>query len=129
MKIVLVSYALYKCQDQRFLQLFLLAPGVREGWGLVVTEANAMGTPAVEYRMPRLCDSVVADGATGKLAASGDTIGIAIGAVGLLKDQEKLRAYLVNALHNLTNFDWHITKDRVAEILCNSFASFRNAGG
>ena len=31
---------------------------VREGWGLVVTEANACGTPAVVYDVPGLRDSV-----------------------------------------------------------------------
>lgn len=36
----------------------LLVPGVREGWGRVVTEANAMGTPAVGYDIPGLRDSI-----------------------------------------------------------------------
>jgi glycosyltransferase involved in cell wall biosynthesis len=37
---------------------------VREGWGLVVTEANALGTPAVVYDAPGLRDST-RDGETG----------------------------------------------------------------
>jgi glycosyltransferase involved in cell wall biosynthesis len=36
----------------------LLMCSVREGWGLVVTEANACGTPAVVYNVPGLRDSV-----------------------------------------------------------------------
>src|SRR5437879_8219840 len=36
----------------------LLMTSVREGWGLVVTEANARGTPAVVYDVPGLRDSV-----------------------------------------------------------------------
>jgi glycosyltransferase involved in cell wall biosynthesis len=36
----------------------ILVPSVREGWGLVVTVANAMGTPAVAYNVPGLRDSV-----------------------------------------------------------------------
>jgi glycosyltransferase involved in cell wall biosynthesis len=36
----------------------LLMTSVREGWGLVVTEANACGTPAVVYDVPGLRDSV-----------------------------------------------------------------------
>lgn len=40
-------------------QAHLLAmASVREGWGLVVIEANAMGTPAVVYQVPGLRDSV-----------------------------------------------------------------------
>jgi len=42
----------------------LLATSVREGWGLIVTEANAYGTPAVVYDVPGLRDSV-RHGATG----------------------------------------------------------------
>jgi len=32
---------------------------VREGWGLVVTEANACGTPAIVYDVPGLRDAVI----------------------------------------------------------------------
>jgi glycosyltransferase involved in cell wall biosynthesis len=42
----------------------LLMTSVREGWGLVVTEANACGTPAIVYDVPGLRDSVRA-GQTG----------------------------------------------------------------
>jgi len=36
----------------------LLVSSVAEGWGLVVTEANAMGTPAIVYNVKGLRDSV-----------------------------------------------------------------------
>jgi glycosyltransferase involved in cell wall biosynthesis len=36
----------------------LLVTSVREGWGLVVLEANACGTPAVVYDVPGLRDAV-----------------------------------------------------------------------
>jgi glycosyltransferase involved in cell wall biosynthesis len=36
----------------------LLMTSVREGWGLVVAEANACGTPAIVYDVPGLRDSV-----------------------------------------------------------------------
>ncbi len=36
----------------------LLLTSVREGWGLVVSEANACGTPALVYDVPGLRDSV-----------------------------------------------------------------------
>src|SRR3712207_6222469 len=37
----------------------ILVPAVREGWGLIVTEANAMGTPAIGYDVPGLRDSIL----------------------------------------------------------------------
>ena len=36
----------------------LVVTSVREGWGLVVTEANSLGTPAVAYDVPGLRDAV-----------------------------------------------------------------------
>lgn len=38
----------------------ILVTSVREGWGLVVTEAAALGTPAIGYDVPGLRDSVAA---------------------------------------------------------------------
>jgi len=40
----------------------LVMTSVREGWGLAVTEAAVMGTPAVAYDVPGLRDSVAASG-------------------------------------------------------------------
>ncbi|WP_306215642.1 glycosyltransferase family 4 protein [Actinoplanes sp. RD1] len=39
-----------------------LATSVREGWGLVVTEAAALGTPTIAYDVPGLRDSTFAAG-------------------------------------------------------------------
>jgi glycosyltransferase involved in cell wall biosynthesis len=38
----------------------LIATSVREGWGLVVTEAAEVGTPTIAYDVPGLSDSVTA---------------------------------------------------------------------
>lgn len=38
----------------------LLVTSVREGWGLVVTEAALVGTPSAGYNVPGLCDSIAA---------------------------------------------------------------------
>ncbi len=40
----------------------LLVTSVREGWGLVVTEAASVGTPAIGYDVPGLRDSIAASG-------------------------------------------------------------------
>jgi glycosyltransferase involved in cell wall biosynthesis len=42
----------------------LVATSVREGWGLVVSEAAAMGTPSIAYDVAGLRDSVSASGGT-----------------------------------------------------------------
>src|SRR6185503_10889413 len=76
--------------QQRKLELMsrahiLLVPGVREGWGLVVTESSAMGTPSVAYDVHGLRDSVI-DGSTGTLVPAGDHVAMAIEAVELLRN-------------------------------------------
>jgi glycosyltransferase involved in cell wall biosynthesis len=40
----------------------LLVTSVREGWGLVVTEAASVGTPSIGYNVPGLCDSISVSG-------------------------------------------------------------------
>jgi glycosyltransferase involved in cell wall biosynthesis len=44
----------------------ILVPGIREGWGMVITEANACGTPAIAYDIVGYQDAV-RDGETGVL--------------------------------------------------------------
>ncbi len=48
----------------------LVNPSVREGFGLNIIEANALGTPCVAYDVPGLRDSVI-DKKTGLLAQAG----------------------------------------------------------
>ena len=39
----------------------VVATSTREGWGLSITEANAMGIPGAVYPVPGLCDSTIHD--------------------------------------------------------------------
>lgn len=52
------------------------ATSVKEGWCLVVTEANSQGTPAVVYDVDGLRDAVMG-GETGKVCNSNDTADLA----------------------------------------------------
>jgi glycosyltransferase involved in cell wall biosynthesis len=49
----------------------ILVTSIKEGWGLVVTEANSQGTPAIAFDSDGLRDSV-RDGETGVLVKNGD---------------------------------------------------------
>lgn len=55
--------------------IFVMA-SMREGWGLVVTEANMVGTPAVVYNTPGLRDSTI-DGKTGLVCRENTPIALA----------------------------------------------------
>jgi glycosyltransferase involved in cell wall biosynthesis len=61
---------------------------VKEGWGLVVTEANSQGTPAVVYNVDGLRDSV-RDGVTGSVTIQNKPELLAQAIVILLKDKDK----------------------------------------
>ncbi|HEC92821.1 MAG TPA: glycosyltransferase family 1 protein, partial [Candidatus Atribacteria bacterium] len=54
-----LGYVNKKTKDELVKKAWVIAvPGVREGWGQVVTDANALGTPAVGYDIPGLRDSI-----------------------------------------------------------------------
>jgi glycosyltransferase involved in cell wall biosynthesis len=59
---------------------------VKEGWGLIVTEAASQGTPAVVYNVDGLRDSV-RNGATGLVCAENTPAGMAESIVTLLGDR------------------------------------------
>jgi glycosyltransferase involved in cell wall biosynthesis len=83
---------------------------VREGWGLVVTESNAMGTPVIAYNVPGLRDSVKHE-ETGILINNCSPQGLAEAALDLLKDSALLRKYSKNALEFSRQFNWDSTAD------------------
>ena len=104
----------------------LLVPGVREGWGLVVTEANAMGTPAVAYDIPGLRDSVL-NHETGVLVQKDDPTGMAIDAGMLLTDKKKLDQYSKKAIEYARGFSWDTTAAKFALILEHNYAHYSRA--
>jgi glycosyltransferase involved in cell wall biosynthesis len=96
----------------------VLVPAVREGWGLVVTESNAMGTPAIAYNVPGLRDSV-RDGETGLLVKENTPCCLAHTAISLLKDQELLSKFSSNALAFSKQFSWDNTASAFDNIIKN----------
>lgn len=82
----------------------IAVPGVREGWGQVVTDSNALGTPAVGYDIPGLRDSIQ-DGYNGLLVKP-DPTSMAQGLHGLLSDDEMRTRLSANALDWSRRFSW-----------------------
>ena len=87
----------------------ILVPGVREGWGLVVTEANAMGTPAIGYNIHGLRDSIK-DGETG-LLCDPNPEGMAERAFEFMRDTDMQVRFSENALEWAREFDWTKSAD------------------
>jgi glycosyltransferase involved in cell wall biosynthesis len=96
----------------------ILMPSIREGWGLVVTEANAMGTPVVAYNVPGLQDSII-DGKTGILLKKNSPRNLAKAAISLLIDRSILKRYSSDALAFSKNFSWDNTATAFDKIIKN----------
>ena len=96
----------------------VLVPSVREGWGLVVVESNAMGTPVVAYNVPGLSDAV-RDGENGVLVKEKSPTALAASAISLLKDSIRLNELSINALKFSRKFNWDNTANEFDTIIKN----------
>jgi glycosyltransferase involved in cell wall biosynthesis/O-antigen/teichoic acid export membrane protein len=92
----------------------LLVPSVREGWGLVVIEANSVGTPAVGYDIPGLRDSI-RPGYTGLLARAGDPEALASESIALIAHGDRYAAMCGAAIEWARRFSWDLTADGLME--------------
>jgi glycosyltransferase involved in cell wall biosynthesis len=94
----------------------LVNPGVREGWGLNVVEANGFGVPCVAYDVAGLRDSVK-DGETGLLAEAGNVEDLAEKIVTVLDDDALRKELSQNALDHSKRFSWDVTAKAFMKIL------------
>src|SRR5438046_3296192 len=83
----------------------LIHTSMREGWGLNVIEANAMGTPAVVYPVHGLVDSTIHD-ETGIVTAQESPEALADAFVEILRMPEKYHRLRVNAWQRSKTFKW-----------------------
>lgn len=83
----------------------LVHASIREGWGLNVIEANAMGTPAVVYPVGGLVDSTV-DGVTGLVTTTETPEAIAKAVLGLVRNPERYDALRQAAWERSKTFAW-----------------------
>jgi glycosyltransferase involved in cell wall biosynthesis len=91
-----------------------VCPSEKEGWGLTVIEANALGTPVVASDAPGLRDSV-RHGETGFLAPPGDVDAFAARIAELLTDDALAQRMSESALAWSRNFDWDVAAQGMAE--------------
>lgn len=94
----------------------VLVPATREGWGLVVVESNAMGTPVIAYNVPGLVDSVQ-NNVNGLLVEKNTPDYLADTAISLLRDQNRLNALSKSSLNYSRKFDWNDTASEFEQIL------------
>ena len=95
----------------------LLLPSVKEGWGMVVTEAAACGTPSIGTRVTGLCDSI-ADFRSGILLSTTPDIRELADAMMLVIRKTSLRKRMErNAIGVSDEHTWKVSYNRFIEIL------------
>jgi glycosyltransferase involved in cell wall biosynthesis len=95
----------------------ILVTSTKEGWGLIVTEANSQGTPAIAYDVDGLRDSIK-DRVTGLLVKSGDEQALGAAITDLLSDAARYQQLRESA--------WQDSRQYTHE---NSYADFTKAAG
>jgi glycosyltransferase involved in cell wall biosynthesis len=93
----------------------LLMTSVREGWGLVVTEANACGTPAIVYDVPGLRDSVRAE-VTG-LVVPPQPASLSAAMIRMMNDRELYGRLVAQGRRWSATFTFDEAAKRVAQVL------------
>lgn len=86
-----------------------LVPSVKEGWGLVVTEAARFATPSVAFWGSGGLESAILDGRTGLLALPDDAGDLVNVTRHLIADQELREQLGRNARLYATQFTWEDT--------------------
>ena len=82
----------------------VLVPGIREGWGMVITEANSCGTPVIGYNIVGHKDAI-RHGETGLLTESTPQA-MARAAIRVAKDEGLRNRLSCNALEWSRQFSW-----------------------
>lgn len=91
----------------------IIVPSEREGWGLIVVEANAMGTPAIGYDTVGLRESIL-DKKTGYLARRNDVSDIF---VQMKKIRTTFPSLAGNALEYSRKFTWQRMAGEMEKII------------
>jgi glycosyltransferase involved in cell wall biosynthesis len=93
----------------------LLAPSVKEGWGIAIMEAAARGVPAIAYASAGGVSESIVDGETGCLVD--DLDGLTKRTEELLLDRAQRDRMGVTACERAARFDWRTTGSRFHELL------------
>lgn len=93
----------------------LINPSVREGWGLVNIEANAMGTPVVAYRSPGLIDSITDN--SGVLVDKNTPSALAQAVFELFQDRKKYEMLCRGAKEWSKKFNWKKSRSQSLKLI------------
>lgn len=97
----------------------LLLPSVKEGWGMVVTEAAACGTPAIVSDVTGLRDSVIKNKTGIVLSPSPSADELAKAMIKLIKDKKLRYSLAKEAVKNAKDYTWERSYITFKKIIMN----------
>lgn len=86
----------------------LIFPSLREGWGLIVTEAAAVGTPSITYNSPGIVDAINF-GKAGYMCSSNTVDSIVSKMKSVIEDKGEYDALRKSSYDFSLNFHWDNT--------------------
>lgn len=99
----------------------LLFPSIREGWGIIVTEAAAVGTPSITYDSPG-CRDAVDKGNAGYLCTQNTPKGLADCMCSVILDHD-CYLQMQQAAHNFAKqFSWEATTKQFKNLIFTLYA-------
>jgi len=94
----------------------LIAPSMKEGWGLTVPEAGKVGTPAIGYNVEGLRD-VILNGRTGILTSKNNYTELAKEIIKMLENNSKYKSYAKAANIMSLSYNWENTAKVALQVL------------
>ncbi len=101
----------------------LINPSMREGWGLVNIEANAVGTPIVAYSSAGLVDSVQ-NGINGVLCKENSPLSLADLVTDLLSNKASYNKLQNSSKKWSANFDWKVSQQKSLKFISDIASSY-----
>ena len=110
--------SLAETEKDRFLREahFLLHSSQREGWGLNIIEANAMGTPAIVYPVAGLTEATLHE-ETGLVTEAETPEAMARSIAAAFQAPERYQYYRLNAWRRAKTFHWSVVLPKACDWL------------
>jgi len=94
--------------------------GIREGFGLVLVESMAQGTPAVAYDGKYGASDIIRHETDGLLVRYGDTEGLAAGMLAMVEDPDRAREMGRQAVQVGERFSLELCVERWLQVYCDA---------
>lgn len=94
----------------------LIFPSIREGWGMIISEAGALGTPSITYDAPGMRDAVN-NGQAGYMCKEKSAEGIVQCMRKILEDEEEYREMQKRAWEFANQLDFDKTGQMFVELI------------